>query len=291
MITSGAARRQRRAPRELRAAFFFLTRAAGGWWRFACGVVARTSGTGQERAARGALTAAQLLFLPGRRSRSSALITAFIYLLERRLMRLSPSCLVAAEPPPPARPLGPRAPRGAAMLADDSWSSLGQIRSQLRSGARASRRRGRRPLEQAEGVGPHLQQGANEGVYTLQRLAATSYVLAFEGERRASGCCCRRRGSTSPRRCGGRRAPLRVLRGRRLELGLVPHDTVLLPPSNNSTTTTPSRASSARTPSSRSPPSARRSSTSSGSGHRHGCVSNRSRIILLCSGGEGISDL
>ena len=79
---------------------------------------------------------------------------------------------------------------------------------------------------------------ANEGVYTLQGRStrATSYVLAFEEHEEASrfGLLLQAQGFDEPAAVQWPSKHLsEFCEGAGFELGLVPHDTVLLPPSNN----------------------------------------------------------
>ena len=129
-----------------------------------------------------------------------------------------------------------------AMLADDSWSSLeSQIRSQLRSVCAGVSLGAAKPLLNNKPKAWVLifnEGSANEGVYTLQGRStrATSYVLAFEEHEEASrfGLLLQAQGFDEPAAVQWPSKHLsEFCEGAGFELGLVPHDTVLLPPSNN----------------------------------------------------------
>lgn len=129
-----------------------------------------------------------------------------------------------------------------AMLADDSWSSLeSQIRSQLRSVCAGVSLGEAKPLLSNKPKAWVLifnEGSANEGVYTLQGRStrATSYVLAFEEHEEASrfGLLLQAQGFDEPAAVQWPSKHLsEFCEGAGFELGLVPHDTVLLPPSNN----------------------------------------------------------
>ena len=136
----------------------------------------------------------------------------------------------------------PRRVSAPAMLADDSWSSLeSQIRSQLRSVCAGVSLGAAKPLLSNKPKAWVLifnEGSANEGVYTLQGRStrATSYVLAFEEHEEASrfGLLLQAQGFDEPAAVQWPSKHLsEFCEGAGFELGLVPHDTVLLPPSNN----------------------------------------------------------
>ena len=129
-----------------------------------------------------------------------------------------------------------------AMLADDSWSLLeSQIRLQLRSVCAGVSLGAAKPLLSNKPKAWVLifnEGSANEGVYTLQGRStrATSYVLAFEEHEEASrfGLLLQAQGFDEPAAVQWPSKHLsEFCEGAGFELGLVPHDTVLLPPSNN----------------------------------------------------------